>query len=257
MVFYDRCDKGREEELYRKIVWEKMPAHIAVIMDGNGRWATERDLPRIEGHRIGADVLRDVLVFSAKILKLDVFTVYAFSTENWKRPAWEVDFLMSLPHKFLREDIGMLMDNNIRFRATGETEKLPEKARGAIEETLKETASNTGMVFNLAINYGSRSEIVETVKKIAVKLKNGELEPEVIDEDYFSGELFTAGLPDPDLLIRTSGERRISNFLLWQIAYTEISFLPVYWPDFDRFHLMEAVIDFQKRKRRYGGVEDK
>lgn len=248
-------DTEREKQLTEAIQWDKVPRHIAIIMDGNGRWAQERDLPRIEGHRQGVQTLRNILRLSNKF-GIDVLTVYAFSTENWKRPAWEVDFLLELPHKFFEEDTKMLMEENIKLRITGDLDKLPDKAQRATRKAMKETENNTGMIFNMALNYGGRSEIIRAVRRVVEQVTAGEIHKDDVDEEVFSNNLFTAGLPDPDLVIRTSGERRISNFLPWQIAYAELSFPSVYWPDFGRVQLMEAIYDFQRRQRRFGGLED-
>ncbi|NLZ27849.1 MAG: isoprenyl transferase [Firmicutes bacterium] len=246
--------KEREMKLFEKIQWDEIPQHIAIIMDGNGRWARERGLPRIAGHQKGADVLRDLLEILCEF-RINFFTVYAFSTENWRRPDREVEFLMELPHRFLNRDTGMLMEKNIKFKITGCLEGLPSRAQQAIHRTLDKTAANTGMVFNMAINYGGRSEIVMAARAVAARVLEGQIREEEIDERLINANLHTFDLPDPDLIIRTGGEMRLSNFLLWQAAYAELFFLPVYWPDFRRIHLLEAIHDFQKRQRRFGGLE--
>ncbi len=256
MAWYDKYNfNAYEKDLADSIQWEKAPAHIAIIMDGNGRWAAQRDLPRIEGHRQGVDTVRDI-VKACRHLEVEVLTIYAFSTENWKRPKWEVKFLLELPYKYLQEDLQSLLDNNIKLRISGEAEALPAKAREAISNALDRTANNNGMIFNMAINYGGRPDIVQAARRIAFEAREGQIKLEDIEEKFFANYLQTAGLPDPELVIRTSGELRVSNFLLWQIAYAELYFTPVYWPDFKRMHLLEAIYDYQTRRRRYGGLEE-
>ncbi len=246
---------GREQQLVETIQWDRIPGHIAIIMDGNGRWAGEKNLPRIDGHQKGVETLRKI-IRACNDFKVDVLTVFAFSTENWKRPAWEVDFLLKLPHRFFNEDLQVMMENNIKLNISGGVERLPAKAQQSIRNALDKTRNNTGMILNMAINYGGRSEIVLAAKRIAEQVLAGDIQKDSIDEDVFSNNLLTAGLPDPDLVIRTSGEMRISNFLLWQIAYAELYFSSVYWPDFDRVHLLEVIYDYQSRQRRFGGLED-
>ena len=228
---------------------ERLPRHVAIIMDGNGRWAGQRHLPRVEGHRAGIDAVRDVVETSAR-LGLEVLTLYAFSVENWKRPAAEVSTLMMLLKRYLRSELATLMRNNIRFKVIGRSEALASDVRAELADGERQTASNSGMLFNIALNYGGRSEIVDAVRRA---IASG-LEPQDVDEERFSGLLYTAGQPDPDLLIRTSGEMRVSNFLLWQIAYAEIWVTDTLWPDFRCRHLLEAVLAYQKRDRRYGGI---
>ena len=242
--------KGSPEEgLARQVDFDRLPQHIAVIMDGNGRWAAQRHLPRVEGHRAGIDSVRDIVESSARI-GIPVLTLYAFSVENWKRPVSEVSTLMSLLKRYLRLELNTLLRNNIRFRVIGRAEELAPDVRDELKAAEDRTASNTGMQFNIALNYGGRAEIVEAARRM---LAAG-VDPEALDEARFAGFLYTAGQPDPDLLIRTSGEMRVSNFLLWQIAYAEIWVTDTLWPDFRCRHLLEAIIDYQKRDRRYGGI---
>jgi undecaprenyl diphosphate synthase len=239
-----------DEPLARQVNFEHLPAHIAIIMDGNGRWAAQRHLPRVEGHRAGIDSVRDVVETSAR-LGIDVLTLYAFSVENWKRPRAEVNTLMLLLKRYIRSELSTLLQNNIRFRVIGRPEALSSDVQDELEIGIGKTAKNTGMLFNIALNYGGRAEIVDAARRaIAAGLSADDL-----DEARFSSLLYTAGQPDPDLLIRTSGEMRISNFLLWQIAYSEIWVTETLWPDFRRRDLLEAVVAYQKRDRRYGGIK--
>jgi undecaprenyl diphosphate synthase len=241
-----------EEALLRQVRFDRLPEHVAIIMDGNGRWASSRRLPRVEGHRAGIQAVRESVETSAR-LGIGVLTLYAFSVENWKRPASEVSTLMSLLKRYLRMELGTLLKNNIRFRVVGRREELAPDIQRELAEAEAETAGNTGMRFNIALNYGGRAEIVDAVRRaIAERIK-----VEDLDEARFSELLYTAGLPDPDLLIRTSGELRVSNFLLWQIAYAEIWVTETLWPDFTKRDLLEAIIGYQKRERRYGGISDK
>jgi len=238
-----------EAELARQIHFDRLPRHVAVIMDGNGRWAGERQLPRVEGHRAGIDSVRDVIESSAR-LGLDVLTLYAFSTENWKRPITEVSTLMMLLKRYLRSELSTLLKNNIRFNVIGRSHELAPDILEELRAAERKTATNTGMLFNIALNYSGRAEIVEAARRA---IEAG-LPPEALDEQKFSELLYTGGQPDPDLLIRTSGEMRVSNFLLWQIAYAEIWVTDTYWPDFRCRHLLEAILAYQKRDRRYGGI---
>lgn len=238
-----------EEALARQIDFGRLPAHVALIMDGNGRWAAKRHLPRVEGHRAGIDAVRETVETSAR-MGIGVLTLYAFSMENWKRPRSEVSTLMQLLKQYIRLEIGTLVGNNIRFHVIGRRDELEADVRKELAEATARTAANTGMLFNIALNYGGRAEIVDAVRQaIAAGIAPGEL-----DEQRFAGFLYTAGQPDPDLLIRTSGEMRVSNFLLWQIAYSEIWVTDTLWPDFRCRHLLEAVVAYQKRDRRYGGI---
>ena len=238
-----------DEALARQLNVDRLPRHIAIIMDGNGRWAARRMLPRVEGHRAGINAVRDVVETSAR-LGIPVLTLYAFSVENWKRPASEIDTLMMLLKRYVRLELDTLVGNNIRFRVIGRAQELAPDIRAELGVAEARTAANTGMQFNIALNYGGRAEIVDAARRA---IQAG-LAPEALDEAAFSQLLYTAGQPDPDLLIRTSGEMHVSNFLLWQIAYAEIWVTDVLWPDFRRRHLLQAVADYQKRERRYGGI---
>ncbi len=234
----------------------RLPAHVAVIMDGNGRWARQRGLiSRIKGHEAGIESVREATRTCAE-LGLRVLTLYAFSKENWARPSAEVSALMNLLSRFLVAERDELMENNIRLRMIGAREDLPDSARRALDETMALTAGNDGMTLNLALSYGARDELARATRRIAEAVERGELRPEQITPDVIAQHLDTADLPDPDLLIRTSGELRVSNFLLWQIAYAEIHVTPVLWPDFRREQLLSALVDFQGRERRYGTVRD-
>jgi undecaprenyl diphosphate synthase len=239
-----------EEALVRRVDFERLPRHVAVIMDGNGRWAAQRHLPRVEGHRAGIESVRDVVESSAR-LGIQVLTLYAFSVENWKRPVTEVSTLMSLLKRYLRLELNTLLSNNIRFRVIGREDELAPDIRRELAMAAEKTASNTGMLFNIALNYGGRAEIVEAARLL---LAEG-VTPADLDEQRFAANLYTAGQPDPDLLIRTSGEMRVSNFLLWQIAYAEIWVTDTLWPDFRKRDLLAAILDYQKRDRRYGGIK--
>ncbi|HZR27041.1 MAG TPA: isoprenyl transferase [Vicinamibacterales bacterium] len=238
-----------DETLARQINFEQLPAHIAIIMDGNGRWAAQRHLPRVEGHRAGIDSVRDVVETSAR-LGIEVLTLYAFSVENWKRPRTEINVLMTLLKRYIRLELGTLMKNDIRFQVIGRKDELSPDVQHELEIGIHQTENNHGMLFNIALNYGGRAEIIDAAKRVLAAGIN----PDDLDERKFGEFLYTAGQPDPDLLIRTSGEMRISNFLLWQIAYSEIWVTETLWPDFRRRHLLEAVIAYQKRDRRYGGI---
>jgi undecaprenyl diphosphate synthase len=236
-------------DLARGVNFERLPAHVAVIMDGNGRWAAQRHLPRVEGHRAGIDSVREVVEGSAR-LGIQVLTLYAFSVENWKRPVTEVSTLMMLLKRYLRLELDTLLRNDIRFRVIGRASELATDIRRELAAAEEKTSTNAGMLFNIALNYGGRAEIVEAARRL---LEAG-VAADQLDEDRFAGFLYTAGQPDPDLLIRTSGEMRVSNFLLWQIAYAEIWVTETLWPDFRKRHLLEAIVAYQKRHRRYGGI---
>jgi undecaprenyl diphosphate synthase len=244
----------KKDTTQMKTASDRLPRHIAIVMDGNGRWAKHRGLPRTAGHHAGMEALRRT-IRHADELGIQVLTVYAFSTENWKRPRLEVDFLMRLPNEFLKTELQELKEKNVRVTVIGDREGLPRHTRDAVQKAEQETAGNTGMVLNFALNYGSRAELVHVVRTIVDKAANGSLDPGKIDETTISNYLFTAALPDPDLLIRPSGEIRLSNFLLWQLAYAELWFSDVYWPDFDKEHLLEAIAAYQRRDRRYGGIK--
>jgi undecaprenyl diphosphate synthase len=239
-----------DEALARKIDFSRLPAHIAIIMDGNGRWAAQRHLPRVQGHQAGVSAVRDTVETSAR-LGIDVLTLYAFSVENWKRPRLEITTLMALLKRYLRLELKTLIRNNIQFRVIGRMEGLAPDVQRELKSGIDATTDCTGMRFTIALNYGGRAEIVDAARRL---LESG-VRPEALDEATFADHLYTAGQPDPDLLIRTSGEMRVSNFLLWQIAYAEIWVTDVLWPDFRRVHLLNAVIDFQQRDRRYGGIK--
>ena len=240
---------GPAAELARSVNYDRLPKHVAIIMDGNGRWAAERHLPRVEGHRAGIDSVRDTVESSARI-GIEVLTLYAFSVENWKRPETEVSALMGLLRQYLRLELKTLLKNNIRFNVIGQRDRLGREVREELEAAETRTATNTGMLFNIALSYGGRAEIVDAAKRA---IREG-VTADRLDEEVFSSFLYTHGQPDPDLMIRTSGEMRISNFLLWQIAYAEIWVTETLWPDFRCRHLLDAIIDFQKRDRRYGAV---
>jgi undecaprenyl diphosphate synthase len=238
-----------DESLVRQINFDRLPTHVAVIMDGNGRWAAQRHLPRVEGHRAGIDAVRDTVETAAR-LGIEVLTLYAFTLENWKRPATEVSTLMLLLKRYLRSELNTLLRNDIRFRVIGRMEELAPDIQDELRQAMDRTTKNGGMLFNIALNYGGRAEIVDAARRV---IEAG-IRPEDLDEERFASFLYTAGQPDPDLLIRTSGEMRVSNYLLWQIAYAEIYVTDTLWPDFRRRHLFEAVLAYQKRERRYGGI---
>jgi len=239
-----------EEDLVKQIDFAKLPCHIAVIMDGNGRWAKKRDLPRIEGHRAGAKSVREIVETAAR-LGVEYLTLFVFSKENWKRPKLEVAALWKFLEDYLKNDYKVLLENNLRLQVIGQAEGLPFAVQKELSRVINLTSDNDGMVIIMALNYGSRAEIVDAIKKLT-KEKN--FEPDTLDEKKFSEMLYAPDIPDPDLLIRTSGELRISNFLLWQIAYSEIWITKELWPDFRKRHFFEAVIDFQRRERRFGDI---
>jgi undecaprenyl diphosphate synthase len=232
----------------------RLPRHIAVIMDGNGRWARQRGLPRVEGHLRGVQSVRGTVEECCR-LGLDQLTLYCLSVENWKRPQHELDFLMTLLHKYLLDERAEIMGQNIRFTVIGRREGLPDNVLAEIDENVRLSAANTGMTLALAINYGGRTEIVDAVRRLAGRARGGDLDPAAIDEDAVSGALYTAGMPDPDLLVRTAGEMRVSNFLLWQISYAELWVSEKCWPDFDRATLHQALRDYGLRERRFGGLK--
>ena len=245
-----------EDELLHRIDFERLPAHVAIIMDGNGRWAQGRSLPRVEGHRAGIASVREAVETCAR-MDIQVLTLYAFSQENWKRPKREVDTLMKLLKRYLGLELSALKKNNIRFQVIGRLNELPDDVVSALETGMERTHDNTGLVFNIALNYGGRAEIVDACRSLireALEQNSRSGTPLNIDEQMLSEHMYTAGMPDPDLLIRTSGELRVSNFLLWQIAYAEIWVTDTLWPDFRKRDLFEAIFEFQKRDRRYGGI---
>jgi undecaprenyl diphosphate synthase len=243
----------KSEDKTLEISSQNIPAHVAIIMDGNGRWAKKRGLPRIAGHRAGMKAVKEVTIAADK-LGVKVLTLYAFSTENWKRPKDEVEFLMKLPQEFLSIELNELVEKNVQIRMLGSEEGLPNHTLQAIREAQKKTQENTGLILNFALNYGSRAEIVDMVKHVAEQVKDNKLDLDEIDESTVGQFLQTKNLVDPDLLIRTK-EIRLSNFMLWQIAYAELWFTDVYWPDFTRKHFEEAIMEYQRRTRRYGSVQ--
>lgn len=246
-------------ELLADIPAERFPRHIAIIMDGNGRWAVGRGLERIRGHQQGAKTVRTVVTECARLRKErggpDFLTLYSFSIENWKRPTKEVGFLMEMYVEYLRQERATMMENNIRFRQIGRLENLPEPVLEEMNITLQETARNDGLTLVLALNYGSRAEITDAVRAIVAKAKAGEIDPREIEESTISEHLYTAGMPDPDLLIRTAGEMRVSNYLLWQISYAELFVSEVLWPDFGAADLHGAIRAFSTRNRKFGSLD--
>jgi undecaprenyl diphosphate synthase len=228
-----------------------LPRHIAIIMDGNGRWAQQQGKPRLMGHRAGVESVQEI-VRAARELGIGVLTLYAFSTENWKRPPLEVQALMGLLKTFLESELTTMVRNNVSLRCLGQKDRIPPEVRTVLERVIRETADNTGLILNLALSYGGRSEITQAVQAIARKCVAGALSPEAIDQAVLEQHLYTAGLPDPDLLIRTGGETRLSNFLLWQASYAELYFTEILWPDFRKPDLLTAILDFQRRQRRFG-----
>ena len=245
--------KQNKVEPKDQVAMDRLPRHIAIIMDGNGRWAQKRGLPRSMGHRAGVEALRKIVKACSK-LEIQVLTVYAFSTENWKRPKDEVGVLMTLLTEYLRKELLELHQNKVVIRAMGKISDLPLEAQHELAHSMESTRDNTGLILNLALNYGGRSEIIEAVRSLSKEVLSGKQRIEEIDEQRFSERLYTRGLPDPDLLIRTSGEMRLSNFLLWQLAYTEIVVVEELWPDFGQAALLEAIRSYQKRDRRFGGI---
>ena len=244
---------AEESDLLEKLDLSRLPRHIAVIMDGNGRWAKRRHLPRIAGHSAGTQSARITIETCAR-LKIEALTLYAFSVENWRRPKAEIEFLMQLLREYVRKELPLLQRNNVRMRFIGRPEELPEAVQRETREATAATADNSGMILNIAVNYGGRAEIVDALNAIVAE-RNGHSAHAPISEEQISRHLYTSDIPDPDLLIRTSGEMRVSNFLLWQIAYAEIFVTETLWPDFNRARLLESLIDFQKRERRYGGID--
>lgn len=246
--------KGKEViENDVKLDKDKMPSHIAIIMDGNGRWAKARKLPRTMGHKAGVETIRRIIKETHR-LEIKYLTLYAFSTENWKRPKDEVGALMKLLVEYLRNELQELHENGVVIKVLGDISKVPEDCQMEIEKAIELTKNNTGVVVNIAFNYGGRDEILRAVKNIALDCKSGTIDIDNIDDSLFENYLYTSGIPDPDLIIRPSGEQRISNFLLWQCAYSEFSYLNINWPDFREEHLRKAIYDYQNRDRRFGGV---
>ncbi len=238
-----------------EITGTNLPRHIAIIMDGNGRWAKERGKHRIFGHENGVTTVRNIVESSVK-LKLEFLTLYTFSTENWKRPKLEVDTLMNLLVASLRQELNTFQENKVRLNTIGDISYLPKKAFKELNEVMSKTKENRGLTLTLALNYGAREELKNALRCISIKVKNNIISPESIDETIINNHLYTHDLPDVDLLIRTSGEHRISNFLLWQIAYAELYFIEVFWPDFKEHHLVEAIKNYQNRERRFGKTSE-
>lgn len=235
---------------------EQNPKHVAIIMDGNGRWAKKRGMPRFIGHKEGVSAVVKAVKAAVKY-KVKILTLYTFSTENWKRPKSEVEFILKLPKEFLNVYLPELIANNVRIQAIGDLEQLPSYTRDALQYAMDKTKNNDGLLLNFALNYGGRHEVIHAIQKILEDINNGKLANEEINEEQFSQYLYTSGLPEPDLLIRTGGEKRLSNFLLWQLAYTEFWFTNVLWPDFSEKEFLCALEEYRKRKRRFGGIEEK
>jgi undecaprenyl diphosphate synthase len=231
---------------------ERMPAHVAIIMDGNGRWAQKRNLPHMAGHNAGMQTIKEI-VKASSALGIKYLTVYAFSTENWKRSMEEVSGIFKLIVIYIEKELKELHENNVKVRVWGDYERLPGDAVESLERSLKTTENNTGLQFNIALNYGGRDELLRSVKKLAQEVEAGSLKADDITEDLIAGNLYTAGIPDPDMIIRTSGEMRLSNYLLWQSAYSELVFTDVLWPDFNRKEYERLIEQYQNRKRRFGG----
>ena len=243
----------KKRKKLKRIEFENTPEHIAIIMDGNGRWAKNKGLPRIAGHKEGMTVVRNIVRAAVKY-NVKTLTLYAFSTENWKRPKPEVDFIMRLPKEFSHIYLPEMIENNVKIDTIGDFDSLPTHTKKAINHAKEETKNNDGLLLNIALNYGGRYDIIQGTQAIAKRVKQGELSIDDIDENIIADNLFTAGINDPDLLIRTSGEVRLSNFLLWQSAYSELYFTDVLWPDFNEKLLKEAILNYEQRKRRFGGV---
>lgn len=246
----------RTSKVKKMINANKLPQHIAIIMDGNGRWARKKFMPRTMGHTAGMTALKRVVI-AASEMGIPILTVFAFSTENWKRPEEEVNYLMNLLVEYLHKELDELHQNEVQINMLGDHKSLPLKCQKEIDVAIAKTAYNKGMVFNIALNYGARDEILLAIKGLLTKVNAGEISPTGISEEMFSGLLYTKDIPDPDLLIRTAGEKRISNFLLWQIAYSELWFTDVLWPDFTEEDLWQAIYDYQQRDRRFGGLSVK
>jgi undecaprenyl diphosphate synthase len=244
----------KNNNLSKQIDKQKVPEHIAIIMDGNGRWATKKGLPRTYGHTRGVNVLKEILKASKK-LGCKVLTVYAFSTENWTRPTKEVDFLINLFSEVLRNEIKEIHEESTKIKFIGDLTPFPETLKNLISHSESLTKNNKKFLLNVCVNYGGRQEIVKVAKELALKSSSGEIKPSEVNEELFNSELLTRGIKDPELLIRTSGEKRISNFLLWQLAYSEIYISEVMWPDFNELEFLKAIIDYQSRNRRFGGIE--
>lgn len=255
-MFFRNKSSAATKEILDKIDKSRIPRHVAIIMDGNGRWAKKRGLPRSMGHRAGVETIREIVKTSSS-LGIKYLTLYAFSTENWKRPKDEVNTLMSLLIEFLRKEIDELNKNNVIVKAIGDISQLPRQCIDELNRAYDLTKNNKGLCLNLALNYGSRDEITKAVINIAREVKKGNIEIGDINEKLISDNLYTKGIPDPDLLIRPSGEYRLSNYLLWQVAYSEFWFSDIYWPDFKPIYLYNAILDYQNRDRRFGGVKER
>ncbi len=243
-------------ELIERVKQGGLPRHIALIMDGNGRWAKARGLPRTAGHQAGAQAAERLIRFAGRELGLEYLTLYAFSTENWSRPKEEVDFLMDLLDRFIAEKLREFVEEGVRLTVLGDLSPLPPRLRKTVEDAVTATADNSKLYLNVALNYGSRQEILRACRTLAAAAASGRLDPDAIGEEALAGSLYTADIPDPDLIIRTSGEKRLSNFLLWQAAYAELYFTPILWPDFTPEELLRAIETYQRRKRRFGRVEE-
>jgi undecaprenyl diphosphate synthase len=253
--FAEVVQKGtRDELLLASIAWDRLPRHVAIIMDGNGRWAAQRSQPRIAGHRAGVEAVRAAVDTGAR-LGLGALTLYAFSTENWKRPRYEIDALMRMLRRYLRLELDEIDRQNIKFQTIGRTGELVANVRREIARATERTANNKGMVLTVALNYGGRAEIIDACRAAVRRLQDEGNPPDEVTEERIANELYTRNLPDLDLLVRTSGELRLSNFLLWQAAYSEIYVTETLWPDFRRVHLLEAIVDYQRRNRRFGGLK--
>jgi undecaprenyl diphosphate synthase len=258
MLDRDEIAEGgtKERELLDRLDLDRLPRHIAIIMDGNGRWAQARHLPRVEGHRAGIRAVRETVETTAR-LGIDVVTLYAFSTENWKRPRHEVLTLMGLLKEYINKELDIFRSHNLRLRPIGRLEQLDPSVQKELARAVQATSDCTGPVVQIALNYSGRQELTDVVRTAVSRSLDGGLDPDEVDEAWINDHLATHGLPDPDLMIRTSGEQRISNFLLWQIAYAEIYFSPVLWPDFSKSELFRALLEFQRRERRFGGLSPK
>ncbi|SDB88980.1 Undecaprenyl pyrophosphate synthetase [Pelagirhabdus alkalitolerans] len=244
---YNKKDKENHEAL------SVIPKHVAIIMDGNGRWANKRNLPRFAGHKEGMDNVKRI-VKAANAHQIEVLTLYAFSTENWKRPRKEIEYILKLPKEFLKTYLPELIEQNVRIQTIGHFDQLPDYTKEAVGDAIEQTKANTGLILNIALNYGSRAEMVDVVKSIAKEAQTKDFNIDDVNEQFINNYLYTSQLPEPDLLIRTSGEQRLSNFLLWQLAYTEFWFTDIHWPAFTESEFEEALMAYQARKRRYGGL---
>lgn len=258
-MFYEKIFRKKQpvehslDQRIEKIKRDNVPSHVAIIMDGNGRWAKKRALPRVAGHHEGMKVVRNITII-ANELGIKALTLYAFSTENWKRPKPEVEYLMKLPEEFLGTFLPELVEKNVRVEVIGDVSRIPSHTREAVRKAMEATKHNDGLILNFALNYGSRSEIITAIKNVIKDVKNGLFNEDELNEELFSTYLMTKHLKDPDLLIRTSGELRLSNFMLWQLAYTEFWFTDRYWPDFTEQHFLDAIEEYQNRSRRFGGI---